>query len=109
VGRLFSKDCRLYIYPRYDENQKLLTAANLDVAPKLKHLYQYLLDNYFIIDSFRQLFDETYEDFTPVYRSLAGKPEHEPGVIVPGDKVAHEGTGVYAIEADKRRAERAGK
>ena len=66
-------------------------------------------DNYFIIDSFKQLFDETYEDFTPLYAALADKPEYEPGVLVPGDAVVHEGTGTYAIGADQRRDERARK
>lgn len=64
-------------------------------------------DNYFIIDNFKQLFDETYADFTPLYAELAGKPEHEAGIIVTGDVVDQKGTGVYAVEADKRRAERA--
>lgn len=64
-------------------------------------------DNYFIIDSFKQLFDETYEDFTPIYEALKGKPEYDPGDLVEGDVVVHKGTGVYAVEADKRRAARA--
>lgn len=63
-------------------------------------------DNYFIIDSFQQLFDDTLADFDPLYDELRGKPEYEAGIIVPGDKVVHEGTGTYAIEADKRRDER---
>lgn len=62
-------------------------------------------DDYFVIDSFKQLFDDTYQDFTPVYDALDGKPEYEPGGIVDGDIVVHKGTGVYAVEADKRRAE----
>lgn len=66
-------------------------------------------DNYFIIDSFKQLFDETYQDFTPIYAELADKPEYEAGILLPGDVVEQKGTGVYAIEADKRRAERAKK
>lgn len=63
-------------------------------------------DNYFIIDSFQQLFDSTLADFGPLYDELRGKPEYEAGIIVPGDIVVHEGTGTYAIEADKRRDER---
>lgn len=63
-------------------------------------------DNYFVIDSFQKLFDETHADFTPVYEELKGKPQYEPGVIVPGDDVLTYGTGVYAIEADRKREER---
>lgn len=64
-------------------------------------------DNYFIIDGFKQLFEETFKDFAPIYAELAGQQEYEPGLLVKGDQAVHEGTGTYAIEADKRRAERA--
>lgn len=63
-------------------------------------------DNYFVVDSFRQLFDETHADFTPVYELLKGKPEYEPGVVAAGDDVLTYGTGTHAIEADRKRAER---
>lgn len=63
-------------------------------------------DNYFVIDNFKQLFDETYKDFAPIYEALSGKPEYEAGILLDDDSVLHKGTGVYAIEADKRRAER---
>lgn len=61
-------------------------------------------DNYFIINDFKQLFDETFKDFAPIYTGLGGKPEYEPGMLVKGDVIVHRGTGAYAIEADKRRA-----
>lgn len=63
-------------------------------------------DNYFVIDSFKHLFDETYADFTPLYKELEGQPEYDAGTILPTDRVLHKGTGTYAIEADKRREER---
>lgn len=63
-------------------------------------------DNYFVIDSFKQLFDDTYADFTPVYADMHGKPEYRAGVIADGDRVVSKGTGVYAAEAAKRREER---
>lgn len=63
-------------------------------------------DNYFVIDGFKQLFDETYEDFTPIYGALKDKPEYEAGEIIAGDQVIHAGTGTYAVEADKRREAR---
>jgi phenylalanine-4-hydroxylase len=66
-------------------------------------------DNYFVIDSFERLFEETYADFTPIYAELKDSPEHPTDVIVPGDTVLHKGTGVYAAEARKRREERRGK
>jgi hypothetical protein len=48
-GRLFKNDLKLYVYPMLDpDNKELVTADNLKVAPNLKHLYQYLLQNNFI-------------------------------------------------------------
>lgn len=63
-------------------------------------------DNYFVIDSFKQLFDETYADFAPIYAALQTAEEYPSGVILPSDKVYHTGTGVYAAEANKKRAAR---
>lgn len=63
-------------------------------------------DNYFVIDSFQQLFDETYADFTPVYEELKDKPEYKSGTVLESDKVIHKGTGEYAVEANKRREAR---
>ena len=66
-------------------------------------------DNYFVIDSFKQLFKETYGDFTAIYAELAHAPVYQPGDLADGDIVLHEGTGAYAAEADRRRDERAQK
>jgi hypothetical protein len=45
-GRLFKNDLKLYVYPLLDPStQALITAANLRVAPKLQHLYDYLVEN----------------------------------------------------------------
>lgn len=63
-------------------------------------------DNYFVIDNFKQLFDETYEDFTPIYKELDGAPEYSAGTLLPTDRVITKGTGVYAKEAAKKREER---
>ncbi len=83
----------------------------LDVRRVLQTHYQIddFQDNYFVIDSFKQLFEKTYEDFTPVYKELADKPVHKPGTLVEGDAIVHKGTGTYAVAAAKRRAARAKK
>lgn len=52
-------------------------------------------ENYFVIDSFQQLFDETAPDFTPIYAELKGQPKFEPGQLQPGDKIVTHGTGDY--------------
>ena len=63
-------------------------------------------DNYFVIDSFKQLFDETREDFTPIYVELKGQQEYKAGTILPTDTVLTKGTGEYAKIAAQRREER---
>jgi hypothetical protein len=45
-GRLFKNDLKLYVYPLKDPaTGALITAGNLRVAPKLQHLYNYLIEN----------------------------------------------------------------
>ena len=63
-------------------------------------------DNYFVINDFDQLFNETKADFTPIYKELEGKPEYEAGTLLETDNAITKGTGEYAIVADKRREER---
>jgi hypothetical protein len=42
-GRLFKNDLKLYIYPYQDvQTGRLITVDNLEVAPRLRHLYAYL-------------------------------------------------------------------
>ncbi|MFN2477067.1 MAG: TonB-dependent receptor [Chthoniobacterales bacterium] len=49
LGRMFKSGLKLYVYPMIDENTgELLTATKLDVAPNLRSLFQYLIDNQFI-------------------------------------------------------------
>lgn len=43
-GRLFKNDLKLYAYPTR-ENGAIISAGNLRVAPHLRHLYAYLLEN----------------------------------------------------------------
>lgn len=44
-GRLFKNGLRLYVYPSRGDSGGLVTARTLPVAPHLRHLHQYLLDN----------------------------------------------------------------
>ncbi len=51
---------------------------------------------YFVIDSFKQLFDETYQDFTPVYAALKEQNnEFAANAVLPEDEIIHRGTGSY--------------
>jgi hypothetical protein len=50
LGQLFKNPSRIYVYPHLElETGELLTAENFSVAPHLKHLYQHLLANRFIV------------------------------------------------------------
>ena len=45
-GRMFKNDLKLYVYPLLDpKTDSLITATNLRVAPHLRHLHAYLIEN----------------------------------------------------------------
>lgn len=80
------------------------------VAFDLKRVMQtnYRVDDYqqsyFVIDSFDQLFQETYKDFAALYEELKTQPRQlSPDETVPEDKIIHKGTQSYAIARDKER------
>jgi hypothetical protein len=59
LGRMFKGGLKLYVYPMMDEKTgKILTAKNVEVAPNLRSLFQYLIDNQFI---------EEITDYNPEY------------------------------------------
>ena len=59
LGRMFKGGLKLYVYPMIDEKTgKVLTAAQVEVAPNLRSLFQYLIDNKFI---------EEITDYNPEY------------------------------------------
>ena len=46
LGRMFKGGLKLFVYPMIDEKTgRLVTASKLDVAPNLRTLFQYLIDN----------------------------------------------------------------
>jgi hypothetical protein len=48
-GRLFKNALKLYVYPYRDPaSGSLITAENLRVAPNLRHLYAYMIENLYI-------------------------------------------------------------
>jgi hypothetical protein len=49
LGRMFKSGLKLYVYPMIDEETgELVTAKKLEVAPNLRSLYRYLIENEFI-------------------------------------------------------------
>jgi len=48
-GRMFRNDLKFYVYPLLEaKTGALITAGNLRVAPHLRHLHAYLMENRFI-------------------------------------------------------------
>lgn len=48
-GRMFKNDLKLYVYPLLDaKTNSLISATNLRVAPNLRHLHAYLVENRYI-------------------------------------------------------------
>lgn len=46
LGQLFTKNLKVLVYPyKEDEKSKSIDLKNLEIAPKLTHLYQHLIDN----------------------------------------------------------------
>jgi hypothetical protein len=51
IGRMFKGALKLYVYPMVDEQTgKVVTATQIEVAPNLKSLFDYLIDNHFIAE-----------------------------------------------------------
>lgn len=49
LGRLFKKGVQLYVYPTLDEKGEILHASSFPIQPHLSTLYDYLLENHFIV------------------------------------------------------------
>ena len=79
LGRMFKSGLKLFVYPLEDDQTKeLLTAKQLEVAPNLRHLYQYLIDNGYIREI--ENFDRQYLKIFPadvLARMRAGDPTWE--------------------------------
>jgi hypothetical protein len=49
LGRMFKGGLKLYVYPRIDEpTGNIVTATQVKVAPNLRSLFQYLIDNHYV-------------------------------------------------------------
>jgi hypothetical protein len=68
LGRMFKTGLKLYVYPMIDETTgKIIHSADLEVAPNLRALYRYLIDNHYIHE---------IADFHPEYLRI-----HPPDVL----------------------------
>ena len=75
LGRMFKGGLKLYVYPMIDEKTgKIVTATEVEVAPNLRSLFRYLIDNQFI---------EEITDYNPEYLRIY--PAGRAGQIAVGD------------------------
>ena len=62
LGQLFKNGATLYVYPSLDRTTgKITTVENMDVAPHLRHLYAYLVENQFV---------ENIRNYNPDYLAI---------------------------------------
>ncbi|WP_282608935.1 phenylalanine 4-monooxygenase [Pelagibius sp. Alg239-R121] len=52
-------------------------------------------ESYFVIKSFKHLFDSTAQDFAPIYQRLDARADYDPGVLLESDDVLSRGDGSY--------------
>jgi hypothetical protein len=51
IGRMFKGALKLYVYPMIEEESgKIVNATQIEVAPNLRSLFDYLIDNHFITE-----------------------------------------------------------
>jgi hypothetical protein len=72
-GRMFKNDLKVYVYPFLDsQTNTIVTADAFRVAPKLQHLYSYLIENQHIqpIREFKSEYLSTFNLSRDVFRRL---------------------------------------
>lgn len=52
-------------------------------------------ESYFVIKSFRHLFEATAQDFAPIYQRLDRAPDYVPGLVLESDRLLSRGDGSY--------------
>lgn len=61
---------------------------------------------YFVISSFDELLQSTYQPFAPIYDRIAGRQTYPVDAVLPEDRLHHRGTQAYARGKHKRQAAR---
>ena len=79
MGKLFPSNIKLYIYPTLDqEGKKLITSRDLVLDGATKHLYEYLLEQRFILDIKSNMSDQLRVKSIEVSRMISeNNPEWE--------------------------------
>ena len=93
LGRMFKSGLKLYVYPTIDETTgKIVTATQLEVAPNLRSLYRYLIDNQYI---------DEITDYHPEYLRIY--PPNALAKLQSGDRSWEEMVPPEVIEIIKQR------
>ena len=71
------------------------------VLARLTELIQRRRPSVLVIDSFKALLADCYQDFGPLYARLKAASDIAPGAIVAGDEVLHRGTFAYFKERSR--------
>jgi phenylalanine-4-hydroxylase len=66
--------------------QPLRLAFELERLMRTAYKIDCYQPNYFVIDSFAQLFEATAPDFTPIYARVGAQPAWAPGQALPGER-----------------------
>ncbi|MGQ0741531.1 MAG: phenylalanine 4-monooxygenase [Alphaproteobacteria bacterium] len=70
-------------------------AFNLERVMRTDYRIDDFQETYFVIESFEQLFNDTYQDFAPIYGRLRTGPTYKPGDALKTDRVLHRGDRSY--------------
>jgi phenylalanine-4-hydroxylase len=73
-------------------------AFDLARIMRTKYIISDYQQTYFVVDSFEQLLDECYRDFSPLYDALQHEPDIEAHELLPGDRVLSRGDFHYFRE-----------
>ncbi len=79
LGKLFPQNLKLYIYPTLKKgNEELITSKNIRIKKSIRYLYQYLLDNQFILDIKSNMSEQLHVKAREVLKMIVqGNPEWE--------------------------------
>lgn len=73
-------------------------AFDLERVMRTRYRIDDFQESYFVIDGLEQLLELATIDFAPLYDRIAGRPDYEPGTVLPSERVVSRGTGQYHLE-----------
>ncbi len=78
-----------------DDDSPNRIAFELERVMRTRYRIDDFQESYFVVDDLEQLLALARIDFGPLYERAAGRAEHEPGDVLPTDRVLSRGTGRY--------------